>query len=183
MRFSCSFTGCPSIQHCMAEVSHHFLLPSVLTEIVNLVSSLASDTTVKVFERTRCVPDVFGCICICISADTLYKQFAMFADSCPQGDIHVPLSNIQHISQPPTTSRTFILIGRNFSQWHCSTEQGTSFVETAFISALYFTHTHRIISWLLKLRKLFQKYIIMMVIVYQDTLIILVVKPFITQTH
>ncbi|KAI7807837.1 KICSTOR complex protein SZT2 isoform X9 [Triplophysa rosa] len=90
--------GCPSIQHCVAEVSHHFLLPSVLTEIVNLVSSLASDTTVKVFERT----------------------------SCPQGDIHVPLSNIQHISQPPTTGRSFILIGRNFSQWHCSTEQEDS---------------------------------------------------------
>lgn len=53
----CSFTGCPSIQHSVAEVSHRFLLPSVLTEIVNLVSSLASDTTVKVFERTRCVLD------------------------------------------------------------------------------------------------------------------------------
>ncbi|XP_042615102.1 KICSTOR complex protein SZT2 [Cyprinus carpio] len=87
--------GCPSIQHCSAEVSHHFLLPSILTEIVNLVSSLASDTAVKVFERS----------------------------SCPQGDIYVPLSIIQHISQPPGTTRSFILIGRNFSQWHCSTEQ------------------------------------------------------------
>lgn len=87
--------GCPSIQHCSAEASHHFLLPSILTETVNLVSSLASDTVVKVFERT----------------------------SCPQGDIYVPLSIIQHISQPPGTTRSFILIGRNFSQWHCSTEQ------------------------------------------------------------
>ncbi|XP_016092988.1 protein SZT2 [Sinocyclocheilus grahami] len=87
--------GCPSIQHCSAEVSHHFLLPSILTEIVNLVGSLASDTAVKVFERS----------------------------SCPQGDIYVPLSIIQHISQPPGTTRSFILIGRNFSQWHCSTEQ------------------------------------------------------------
>ncbi|XP_052454907.1 KICSTOR complex protein SZT2 isoform X6 [Carassius gibelio] len=90
--------GCPSIQHCSAEVSHHFLLPSILTEIVNLVSSLASDTAVKVFERS----------------------------SCPQGDIYVPLSIIQHISQPPGTTRSFILIGRNFSQWHCSTEQEDS---------------------------------------------------------
>ncbi|XP_051752383.1 KICSTOR complex protein SZT2-like isoform X3 [Ctenopharyngodon idella] len=90
--------GCPSIQHCSTEVSHHFLLPSILTEIVNLVSSLASDTTVKVFERT----------------------------SCPQGDIYVPLSIIQHISQPPAATRSFILIGRNFSQWHCSTEQEDS---------------------------------------------------------
>ncbi|TRZ02061.1 hypothetical protein DNTS_016329 [Danionella cerebrum] len=43
--------------------------------------------------------------------------------SSPQGDIYVPLSIIQHISQPPSSSRSFILIGRNFSQWHCSTEQ------------------------------------------------------------
>ncbi|XP_016380898.1 protein SZT2-like [Sinocyclocheilus rhinocerous] len=90
--------GCPSIQHCSAEVSHHFLLPSILTEIVNLVGSLASDTAAKVFERS----------------------------SCPQGDIYVPLSIIQHISQPPGTTRSFILIGRNFSQWHCSTEQEES---------------------------------------------------------
>ncbi|XP_056315330.1 LOW QUALITY PROTEIN: KICSTOR complex protein SZT2 [Danio aesculapii] len=90
--------GCPSIQHCSAEVSHHFLLPSVLTELVNLVTSLASDTTVKVFERS----------------------------SSPQGDIYVPLSIIQHISQSPATTRSFILIGRNFSQWHCSTEQEDS---------------------------------------------------------
>ncbi|XP_043097535.1 KICSTOR complex protein SZT2-like [Puntigrus tetrazona] len=90
--------GCPSIQHCSAEVSHHFLLPSILTETVNLVGSLAGDTAVKVFERT----------------------------SCPQGDIYVPLSIIQHISQSPGTTRSFILIGRNFSQWHCSTEQEDS---------------------------------------------------------
>ncbi|XP_016123628.1 protein SZT2-like [Sinocyclocheilus grahami] len=90
--------GCPSIQHCSAEASHHFLMPSILTETVNLVGSLAGDTAVKVFERT----------------------------SCPQGDIYVPLSIIQHISQPPGTTRSFILIGRNFSQWHCSTEQEDS---------------------------------------------------------
>ncbi|XP_051562300.1 KICSTOR complex protein SZT2-like isoform X5 [Myxocyprinus asiaticus] len=90
--------SCPSMQHCAAEISHNFLLPSILTEIVNLASSLANDTTVKVFERI----------------------------SCPQGDIYTPLSIIQHISQPPATTRSFILIGRNFSQWHCSTEQEDS---------------------------------------------------------
>uniref|UniRef100_A0A4W5MQB2 Uncharacterized protein n=1 Tax=Hucho hucho TaxID=62062 RepID=A0A4W5MQB2_9TELE len=87
--------GCPSIQQCTAEIASQFLLPPILTEIVNLVSSLASDTTVKVFERT----------------------------SCPQGDIFVPMPLIQHLSQPPATSRTFILIGRNLHQWQCSTEQ------------------------------------------------------------
>ncbi|XP_071005830.1 KICSTOR complex protein SZT2-like [Oncorhynchus clarkii lewisi] len=90
--------GCPSIQQCTAEIASQFLLPPILTEIVNLVSSLASDTAVKVFERT----------------------------SCPQGDMFAPLPLIHHLSQPPTTSRTFILIGRNFHQWHCSTEQEDS---------------------------------------------------------
>ncbi|XP_013978621.2 KICSTOR complex protein SZT2 isoform X3 [Salmo salar] len=90
--------GCPSIQQCTAEIASQFLLPPILTEIVNLVSSLASDTTVKVFERM----------------------------SCTQGDIFVPMPLIQHLSQPPATSRTFILIGRNFHQWHCCTEQEDS---------------------------------------------------------
>ncbi|KAG7488258.1 hypothetical protein MATL_G00032180 [Megalops atlanticus] len=87
--------GCPSIQQCTAEIASQFLLPSILSEIVNLVSSLASDTTVKVFEKT----------------------------SCPQGDTFVPLPHIHQPSKPPATTRHFILIGRNFHQWHCSTEQ------------------------------------------------------------
>ncbi|KAJ8279398.1 hypothetical protein COCON_G00064640 [Conger conger] len=87
--------GCPSIQQCTAEIASQFLLPSILTEIVNLVSSLASDTTVKVFEKT----------------------------SSPQGDTFIPLPLIHHPCNPPGTARHFILIGRNFHQWHCSTEQ------------------------------------------------------------
>ncbi|XP_040895618.1 KICSTOR complex protein SZT2 [Toxotes jaculatrix] len=91
--------GCPSIQQCTAEVASHFLLPSILAEIVSLVSSLASDTTVKAFERT----------------------------SCPtSGDVFVPFSLAQNFSQPPDATRSFILIGRNFHQWHCSTEQEDS---------------------------------------------------------
>uniref|UniRef100_W5L0P6 SZT2 subunit of KICSTOR complex n=1 Tax=Astyanax mexicanus TaxID=7994 RepID=W5L0P6_ASTMX len=80
----------------ITEMSSLFLLPSIVTEVVHLVSSLAPDTTVKIFERT----------------------------SCPQGDIFIPLSHVQHVSQPPATSRSFIVIGRNFQQWHYSTEQG-----------------------------------------------------------
>ncbi|XP_067370627.1 KICSTOR complex protein SZT2 isoform X3 [Channa argus] len=88
--------GCPSIQQCTAEIASHFLLPSILAEVVSLVSSLASDTTVKAFEKT----------------------------SCPQvGDVFVPFPLVQNISQPPDATRSFILIGRNFHQWHCSTEQ------------------------------------------------------------
>uniref|UniRef100_A0AAR2L548 SZT2 subunit of KICSTOR complex n=1 Tax=Pygocentrus nattereri TaxID=42514 RepID=A0AAR2L548_PYGNA len=86
--------GCPSIQHCTAEISSLFLLPSIVMEVMHLVMSLAPDTTVKIFE------------------------------SCPQGDIFTPLTHVQHVSQPPATSRSFILIGRNFQQWHYSAEQG-----------------------------------------------------------
>ncbi|XP_032381667.1 KICSTOR complex protein SZT2 isoform X2 [Etheostoma spectabile] len=91
--------GCPSIQQCTAEMASHFLLPSILAEIVNLVSSLASDTTVKAFEKTSCPPS---------------------------GDMFVPFPLVQNLSQPPDTTRSFVLIGRNFHQWHCSTEQDSS---------------------------------------------------------
>ncbi|XP_034169219.2 KICSTOR complex protein SZT2 isoform X4 [Pangasianodon hypophthalmus] len=90
--------GCPSIQHCTTEMSSLFLLPSIITEVVNLVSSLAPDTAVKVFERT----------------------------STPQGDLFVPLSHVHPVSHPPSTTRNFIIIGRNFQQWHYSMEQEES---------------------------------------------------------
>ncbi|CAL8256033.1 unnamed protein product [Merluccius merluccius] len=88
--------GCPSAQQCTAEIASHFLLPSVLMEIVNLVSSLANDTTVKVFEK----------------------------QSCPQNtDVFVPLPLVQHSRPTSSNPRNCILIGRNFHQWHCSTDQ------------------------------------------------------------
>uniref|UniRef100_A0A8C9RR21 SZT2 subunit of KICSTOR complex n=1 Tax=Scleropages formosus TaxID=113540 RepID=A0A8C9RR21_SCLFO len=85
--------GCPSIQQCTVEIASLFLLPSILMEIMNLVSSFASDTTMKAFERTR----------------------------YPQGNTFVPL--IHHPNKPFPTSGHFILIGRNFHQWRYSTEQ------------------------------------------------------------
>ncbi|KAM6921196.1 KICSTOR complex protein SZT2 [Xenentodon cancila] len=91
--------GCPSIQQCTADVASHFLLPSILAEVVSLVSSLANDTAVKAFEKTSCPPS---------------------------GDVFVPFPLVQNFSQPPDTTRSFILIGRNFHQWHCSTEQEDS---------------------------------------------------------
>nr|XP_057930082.1 KICSTOR complex protein SZT2 isoform X1 [Doryrhamphus excisus] len=88
--------GCPSIQQCTAEIASHFLLPSILAEVVSLVSSLANDTSVKVFAKT----------------------------SCPaSGDTFVPSTLVQNTWLSPDASRSFILIGRNFHQWHCSTEQ------------------------------------------------------------
>lgn len=52
---SALLSGCPSIQQCTTKTASHFLLPSILAEIVSLVSSLAADTTVKTFRKTRWV--------------------------------------------------------------------------------------------------------------------------------
>uniref|UniRef100_A0A3B5B4W1 SZT2 subunit of KICSTOR complex n=1 Tax=Stegastes partitus TaxID=144197 RepID=A0A3B5B4W1_9TELE len=87
------------LPHCMAEIASHFLLPSVLAEIVNLVSSLASDTSVKAFEKTSCRAT---------------------------GDVFVPFTLVQNLSHPPDATRNFVLIGRNFHQWHCSTDYNWS---------------------------------------------------------
>lgn len=43
--------GCPSVQQCSVEIVSRFLLSSILVEVVSLVTALASDTTVKVFEQ------------------------------------------------------------------------------------------------------------------------------------
>ncbi|XP_013863525.1 protein SZT2 [Austrofundulus limnaeus] len=91
--------GCPSIQQCTTEIAFHFLLPSILTEIVSLVSSLANDTTVKAFEKTSCPPSE---------------------------EVFVPFPVVPSFTQPPDTTRSFILIGRNFHQWHCCVEQEDS---------------------------------------------------------
>ncbi|XP_046713542.1 KICSTOR complex protein SZT2 isoform X6 [Silurus meridionalis] len=104
--------GCPSIQHCTTEIASLFLLPSVIMEVVNLVSSLAPDTAVKVFERT----------------------------SCPQGDLFVPLSHVQPVSHPPSTTRNFIIIGRNFHQWHYSMEQESSDEENPAVLSKFTPH-------------------------------------------
>lgn len=39
-------------------------------------------------------------------------------------EVFEPFPLGQSFSQPLNTCRSFILIGRNFQQWHCSTEQG-----------------------------------------------------------
>uniref|UniRef100_A0A663MEW2 SZT2 subunit of KICSTOR complex n=1 Tax=Athene cunicularia TaxID=194338 RepID=A0A663MEW2_ATHCN len=80
--------GCPSVQQCSLEIVSRFLLSSILVEVVSLVTALASDTTVKVFEQ------------ICQLCQLLLPA-----------------------SPRPAAVRHFILLGRNFQQWRCSTEQ------------------------------------------------------------
>ncbi|KAK7922321.1 hypothetical protein WMY93_009223 [Mugilogobius chulae] len=88
--------GCPSIQQSTAELASYFLLPSLLAEIIGLVNSLASDTAVKPFQRTSCPPS---------------------------GDLFLPLAVGQKLVPALNDTRSFILIGRNFHQWHNSTQQ------------------------------------------------------------
>ncbi|XP_039179309.1 KICSTOR complex protein SZT2 isoform X6 [Crotalus tigris] len=87
--------GCPSVQQCVLESVSRFLLPSIILQVVNLVTTLASDTTIKVFEKV----------------------------SGPQGMSFVPYSLTPGTSARPAVIRQFTLLGRNFHQWYCSTEQ------------------------------------------------------------
>ncbi|TVK90578.1 KICSTOR complex protein SZT2 [Bagarius yarrelli] len=48
------------------------------------------------------------------------------AQSSSQGALYVPLSHVQPVSYPPSTTRNFIIVGRNFQQWHYSMEQEES---------------------------------------------------------
>ncbi|XP_069837393.1 KICSTOR complex protein SZT2 isoform X6 [Dendropsophus ebraccatus] len=87
--------GCPSIQLCSAQTVSRFLLPSLLTELYNIITTLASDTSVRVFEKS----------------------------SGPEGPAFVPFSINQHIPSRPAAARELILLGRNFRQWRYNTEQ------------------------------------------------------------
>ncbi|XP_032650252.1 KICSTOR complex protein SZT2 isoform X6 [Chelonoidis abingdonii] len=87
--------GCPSVQQCSVEIVSRFLLSSILEEVVSLVTALASDTTVKVFQQ-HC---------------------------CPQGATFLPYNPHQSSSPRPAAIRHFILLGRNFHQWRYKTEQ------------------------------------------------------------
>ncbi|KAM4642202.1 KICSTOR complex protein SZT2 [Discoglossus pictus] len=87
--------GCPSIQVCSAQTVSRFLLPSVLMELFNIITSLASDTSVRVFEKIN-------------------------GSGAP---VFVPYSPNQHSPPHPAFARELILLGRNFHQWRYNTEQ------------------------------------------------------------
>lgn len=90
-----SHLGCPSIQLCSAQTVSRFLLSSVLTELFNIITSLASDTSVRVFEKSN----------------------------GSEGPAFVPFSINQHSPVRPAAARELILLGRNFRQWRYNTEQ------------------------------------------------------------
>ncbi|XP_065596339.1 KICSTOR complex protein SZT2 isoform X2 [Cyrtonyx montezumae] len=107
--------GCPSVQQCSAEIVSRFLLSSILVEVVNLVTSLASDTTVKVFEK------------ICCHGSTAF----------------LPYKPGQSASPRPAAVRHFILLGRNFHQWRCSTEQDSSSEEEQLVPPAHRFRPHK----------------------------------------
>ncbi|CAJ0965099.1 unnamed protein product [Ranitomeya imitator] len=87
--------GCPSMQLSSGQTVSRFLLPSILTELFSIITSLASDTTVRVFEKCN----------------------------GPEGPAFVPFCINQNIPSRPAAARELILLGRNFRQWRCNTEQ------------------------------------------------------------
>ncbi|KAG8431965.1 hypothetical protein GDO86_018743 [Hymenochirus boettgeri] len=87
--------GCPSVQLCSTQIVSRFLLPSVLLELFNIITSLASDTSVRVFEK------IIG----------------------SEGSMFVPYSPTQYSLAHPAVARELILLGRNFHQWRYNTEQ------------------------------------------------------------
>ncbi|XP_017949036.2 KICSTOR complex protein SZT2 isoform X4 [Xenopus tropicalis] len=87
--------GCPSVQLCSAQTVSRFLLPSVLLELFSIITSLASDTSVRVFEKLN----------------------------GSEGPVFVPYSPTQHSPPHPASARELILLGRNFHQWRYNTEQ------------------------------------------------------------
>ncbi|XP_078515442.1 KICSTOR complex protein SZT2 isoform X2 [Lissotriton helveticus] len=107
--------GCPSIQQCSVEIVSRFLLAPILMEMEGLVTSLACDTNVKVFERL----------------------------SCPRGSTFVPYSVKQQMSRRPAAVREFILLGRNFHQWRYSTEQAYSIDEEDFAYLVHSFQPHK----------------------------------------
>ncbi|XP_027693985.1 KICSTOR complex protein SZT2 isoform X1 [Vombatus ursinus] len=88
--------GCPSVSGSSTHMVSRFLLPSVLTETISLVASLAGDTSVRMFEQ----------------------------QPGPDSVIFTPCSTAQlHPPPRPGAERHLLLLGRNFSQWRRPTQQ------------------------------------------------------------
>ncbi|XP_072505248.1 KICSTOR complex protein SZT2 isoform X4 [Notamacropus eugenii] len=88
--------GCPSVSGSSAHMVSRFLLPSVLTETISLVASLAGDTSVRMFEQ-QLGPD------------------PVTFTPCSIAQLHPP--------PRPGAERHLLLLGRNFSQWRRPTQQ------------------------------------------------------------
>uniref|UniRef100_F6WZE5 SZT2 subunit of KICSTOR complex n=1 Tax=Monodelphis domestica TaxID=13616 RepID=F6WZE5_MONDO len=88
--------GCPSVSGSSTHMVSRFLLPSVLTETISLVASLAGDTSIRMFEQQP-GPDPVS------------------FTPCSTAQLHPP--------PRPGAERHLLLLGRNFSQWRRPTQQ------------------------------------------------------------
>ncbi|XP_029802993.1 KICSTOR complex protein SZT2 isoform X7 [Suricata suricatta] len=88
--------GCASVSRSSTHMVSRFLLPSVLSEFTTLVTSMAGDTSVRVFEQhLGSEPGIFS--------------------PCSLGQLGP--------SPRPATERHLLLLGRNFLQWRRPTQQ------------------------------------------------------------
>ncbi|XP_054428060.1 KICSTOR complex protein SZT2 [Pteronotus mesoamericanus] len=88
--------GCASVSRSSTHMVSRFLLPSILSEFTTLVTSMAGDTSVRVFEQhMSSEPDVFS--------------------PCSLGQLGP--------TPRPTAERHLLLLGRNFLQWRRPTQQ------------------------------------------------------------
>uniref|UniRef100_H0XD15 SZT2 subunit of KICSTOR complex n=1 Tax=Otolemur garnettii TaxID=30611 RepID=H0XD15_OTOGA len=88
--------GCSSVSRSSTHMVSRFLLPSILSEFTTLVTSMAGDTSVRVFEQhLSSEPEIFS--------------------PCSPGQ----LGPAPH----PAAERHLLLLGRNFLQWRRPTQQ------------------------------------------------------------
>ncbi|XP_011934510.1 PREDICTED: protein SZT2 isoform X19 [Cercocebus atys] len=88
--------GCASVSRSSTHMVSRFLLPSILSEFTALVTSMAGDTSVRIFEqRLGSEPEIFS--------------------PCSPGQLGP--------SPRPAAERRLLLLGRNFLQWRRPTQQ------------------------------------------------------------
>ncbi|XP_053431840.1 KICSTOR complex protein SZT2 isoform X3 [Nycticebus coucang] len=88
--------GCSSVSRSSTHMVSRFLLPSILSEFTTLVTSMAGDTSVRVFEQhLSSEPEIFS--------------------PCSPGQLG--------LAPRPAAERHLLLLGRNFLQWRRPTQQ------------------------------------------------------------
>uniref|UniRef100_A0A8C6DFR9 SZT2 subunit of KICSTOR complex n=1 Tax=Moschus moschiferus TaxID=68415 RepID=A0A8C6DFR9_MOSMO len=94
--------GCASVSRSSTHMVSRFLLPSVLSEFITLVTSMAGDTSVRIFEQHL----------------------------TPEPELFSPRS-LGQLGPPPRpgAERHLLLLGRNFSQWRRPTQQAAKAVQ------------------------------------------------------
>ncbi|XP_037683404.1 KICSTOR complex protein SZT2 isoform X2 [Choloepus didactylus] len=94
--------GCTSVSRSSTHMVSRFLLPSILSEFTTLITSMAGDTSVRVFEQHL----------------------------ASEPEIFIPCSLGQLGPAPcPAVQRHLLLLGRNFLQWRRPTQQATKAVQ------------------------------------------------------